>query len=320
MDKASLETEKLRQEVTQLQIENENATSPLQKYSSYATLLTAIVAVVGVFVTIWKQFTERQRDREQRETESRRRLDEKFSSIIADIGSDNSSLQVSATVSLMTFLRDEYKEFHEQVYLILLANLKLKHNLQVNRLLIQAFEKAIRLKINTLPKDNDLEGLDLTNLNLYRIDLSNIALKNVDFAFSELELANLEETNLFRVKGYKTNFRKAQFTDAILTEARLAKANLENAHLHRTNLVSSNLKETNLRGAQFYQAKLQSAHLENSDLKGAQFYEANINDAYFNDAKIDAQAKRSIIKAYQWKLAHFDEKVMNELLELSNNS
>jgi uncharacterized protein YjbI with pentapeptide repeats len=54
--------------------------------------------------------------------------------------------------------------------------------------------------------------------------------------------------------------------------------------------------------------------LENSDLKGAQFYEANINDAYFNDAKIDAQAKRSIIRAYQWELAHFDEKVKNELI------
>ena len=318
--KADLETEKLRQEIVQLQLENNDLASPWRIFSSYATLLTAIVAIAGVFATIWKQFSERQRDREQREIESRRRIDEKFSSIIADIGSDNSSLQVSATVSLMTFLRDEYEEFHEQVYLILLANLKLKHNLQVNRLLIQAFEKAIRLKVESLHKEDGSQGLDLTHTSLYRIDLSGMDLSNFDFAFAELELANLETANLFRVKGYETNFRKAQFTDAILSEARLSKANLENAHLHRTNLVASNLKETNLRGAQFFQAKLQSAHLENSDLRGARFYEADLNDAYFNGVNIDEQALKSIVNAFNWEQAHFDEDVKTKLVDLSKTT
>lgn len=311
MTQDKLEAEKLRQEIRKLEIENRRLNSPWETLSSYATLLTAIVAVAGVFVTIWKQFLERQRDREQREAESRRRIDEKFSSIIADIGSDNTSLQVSATISLMTFLRDEYAEFHEQVYLILLANLKVKHKLQVNRLLIQAFSKALRLRIASA--DDPLEEYDFTNTNLYRIDLSGMALKNVDVAFAELELANMERSNLFRMKGYETNFKKAQFTDAKLIEARLAKANLEEAHFHRANLVAATLKETNLQGAQFFQAKLQSAHFEKADLRGARFEEADLNDTYFTGATFNTPALQSICRAFHWEQAHFDDDVLAQL-------
>ena len=319
MSQIELESEKLRQEIRQLEIENNRLNSPWQTVSSYITLITAAVAVAGVFVTLWKQFSERERDREQRESESRRRLDEKFSTIVANMGSENSSIQVSAAISLMTFLRDEYTEFHEQVYLILLANLKLKHNRQVNRLLIQAFEKAIRLKLETIRKLHDSQGLDLTDTNLYRIDLSGLDLSNIDIAFAELNLANLKSTILYRVKGFETNLEKARLTDAILNEARLAKANLEDAHLHRANLVSSNLKETNLRGAQFFQAKLQSAHLENADLSGAKFEQADLNDTYFQGAKFNLPTLKSICKAYNWENAHFDDDVLSRLNELHQN-
>ncbi len=313
MTQSELEVEKLRQEIRQLEIENQRLDSPWETLSSYGTFLTAIVAVAGVFVTIWKQFLERQRDREQREAESRRRVDEKFSSIIADISSDNTSLQVSATISLMTFLREEYADFHEQVYLILLANLKVKHKLQVNRLLIQAFAKAIRLRMTSSESEDHLGEYDLTNTNLYRIDLSDMDLRNVDVAFAEMELANLERANLFRMKGYETNFKKAQFTDANLIEARLVKAILEEAHFHRVNLISATLKETNLQGAQFFQAKLQSAHLENADLRGARFEEANLNDTYFYGANFNAPALQSICRAYHWENAHFDDDVLEQL-------
>ena len=320
LSQTELETEKLRQEVKKLAIENDKLNSPWQTVSSYATLLTTMVAVAGVFITIWKQFLERQRDREQREAESRRHLDEKFSSIIADIGSENTSLQVSATISLMTFLRDEYTAFHEQVYLILLANLKIKHSQQVNKLLIQTFEKAIRLKLDIKEKTTDLQALDLTNTNLYRINLSGLDLCNADIAFSTLELANFDSANLHRAKGYETNLEKAKFTDANLNEARLAKANLKGAHLHRANLVSSNLKETILEDAQFFQAKLQSAHLENSNIRNAKFEQADLNDTYFQGAVFSPQTLNSIGKAYNWESAHFDEDVLARLEEIHYNS
>jgi len=320
MSQVELESHKLRQEIRQLEIENERLSSPWQTVTSYATLLTAIVAVAGVFLTIWKQFLERVRDREQRETESRRCLDEKFSSIIADIGSDNPSLQVSAAISLITFLRAEYSAFHEQVYLILLANLKIRHNQQVNRLLIQVFEKAVRLNLEAIRKVNDSQGLDLTSTNLYRIDFSGLDLSNSDIAFSNLELANLDSANLSRVKGYEVSLEKAKLTDAILTEARLAKANLKGAHLHRANLVSANLKETRLNSAQFFQAKLQSAHLENAELFDVKFEQSDLNDTYFRGTKFNDQTLKSIVKAHNWEKAHYDEDVLLRLTEIQKNS
>jgi uncharacterized protein YjbI with pentapeptide repeats len=318
MSQVDLEQEKLRQEVRQLWLENANLANPLQKVTSIATIVTIIVAVVGAFGTIWKQFLERQKDREQREAESKRQLDEKFSSIIKDLGSENNSLKVSAAVSLMTFLRKEYSEFHEQVYLVLLANLKIKQDIQLNRLLIQAFSKALRLKLGQKRGPDEEEFLDLTNTNLYRIDLSGLDLSNLDMAFAILTLANLRETNLFRAKGYQVNLEKASLTKANLNEVRFTEANLENAHLHQTNLVSSNLKKANLKGAEFFEAKLQAARLDEADISGARFEKADLNDAYFLGAKIPNDTLKSIRKAFHWECAHFDEETKSRLNALDS--
>ena len=314
MESDELTNEKLRQEIRNLIIENNQLVSPWQQISSYATVFTVIVAIIGVFTTIWKQFSEQQRDRAQREAESLRRLDEKFSSRVQDLGSDNTSLKVSAVVSLLTFLKEEYAQFHEQVYLVLLANLKIKQDLQVNRLLIRAFEEALRLK---LEKEPPPESLDLTHTCLYHIDLSNLDLTAADLAFADLQLANFKEARLFRLKGYQTKFIKATFTDANLSEARLNKAVMEYAHLHNTTLVAADLKETNLQCAQFYGAKMQSAHLEGADLRGACFEQANLKDTYFTGATFDQNALKSVIKAYHWQKAHFDEEINKKLEAMS---
>ena len=317
MGEADLENEKLRQEIRNLLIMNNQLISPWQQISSYATVFTVIVAIVGALTTIWKQFSEQRRDREQRETESVRRLDEKFSSIVEDLGSTSPSLKVSAVVSLMTFLRGDYSQFHEQVYLVLLANLKIKHDLQVNRLMIQAFEDALRLKLERTKAAGGEEAIDLTHTFLYRVDLSYLDLTSVDVAFADLQLANFRESTLFRMKGYQAVLEKAKFTGAKLGEARLMEANLNHAHFHHANLVASNLKKTNLNGAQFYQAQMQSAHLDEADLGGACFEQADLNDTYFTGASMGKSTLMSIIKAYNWRNAHFDEDVREKLEILS---
>ncbi len=63
------------------------------------------------------------------------------------MSSDNISLEVTAIVMLLTFLREEYSFFHEQVYEVILAHLKIDHDMKVYRLLIRSFEKAIRVKV-----------------------------------------------------------------------------------------------------------------------------------------------------------------------------
>ncbi len=306
MSQAELEAEKLRQEVRQLAIENEELVSPWAKVTSYATIITIVVAVVGAFATIWKQIAEQRQEREQRETESRRRMDDKFTSIVKDLGSENPSLQVSAAVSLMTFLKDEYTSFHEQVYLVLLANLKVKHEVQLNRLLIQAFTRALKLRLERKPV-MEAESLDLTNTNLYRVDLAGFELPYTDIAFADMQLANLREANLFRVKGYQVNLAKASLTSANMSEARLAEANLANCHFHETNLVSATMKKANLSGAEFFEAKLQAARLDETNLTSARFERADLSDTYFLGAKIPDDTLKSIRKAFHWEKAHFDD-------------
>jgi uncharacterized protein YjbI with pentapeptide repeats len=317
MDKAALETEKLRQEVRQLTLENERLAGSWQAFSSFAALLTAGVAVAGVFVTIWRQFEERRKDRQQREFESRRRLDEKFTSIVTNLSSDNRSLQMSSAVSLLTFLKPEYSAFHEQVYLILLANLKLRAEPQINDLLVDAFQKVVRIRLGAAGEAGGLTELDFSHTNLYRIDLSGLDLNGLDIGFADLRHANLRDANLFRVRGIEANLEKTRLTRAKLGEARLVRANLREAHLHQANLVAATLKETNLRGAQFFQAQLQSAHLEKADVSGARFEQADLKDTYFTGATFDGQALASILKAGHWDKAHFDEEIAAKLAELN---
>ena len=310
--------ERLRLEIVRLQVENTERTSMINFFTAVVPFITAIVAIGGITVTIWRQSTENNRqkeldryqrelDRKQREAESRRLLDEKFSSIIEALGSDQLSIKVSAAVSILTFLKPEYEEYHEQVYLILLANLKIEQDLQVNRLLVQGFEKAIRAILQKIDEPDEENALDLSGTHLYRIDLSGLDLSYVDLAFADLRLANLKNCKLYRMSGYKTNFEKATLSHSNLNEARISQANLAEARIHDSNLVSANLKETILSGAQIYRSKLQSAHMEDAIMFDVHFEEANISDAFFSGAKMNNKTRSSIKKAYNWQKAHFDE-------------
>jgi uncharacterized protein YjbI with pentapeptide repeats len=330
MTQQELQIEKLRQEVLNIQLENERMGSFWDRISPTATILTAFVAVAGVLITIWRQTTENRRqkeqdlnqrelDRKQREIESLRRLDDKFTSIVANLGADSEPVQVSAAVSLLTYLKPEYEGFHEQVYLILLANLKIDHSPAINRILVEGLERAIRLRLKYAQEKGEPSDLDLSNASLYHINLSGLDLSTADLGFADLRLANLIGSNLFRARGYETNLEKAKWSRANLNEVRFRKANLRDAHLHDVNLVAADLKETDMQAAQFYRSKMQSAHLEGANLANAQFQEANLNDTYFLGSKLNRQALETIRKALNWKNAHFDEEIASQLENMGKN-
>jgi len=319
MNQQELQDEKLRQEILKLQIENKKRNSFWELLPSYATIITTLVAVIGVFVTIWRQINERELDRKQREDESRRRLDEKFTSIVSDLGSEKPSIQASAAVSILTFLKPEYKAFHDQVFMILLANLKIQHDPAVNKLLIEGFEKAVRIQLQSLREKGEQFELDLSRSFLHRVDLAGLDLSQADLGFAQLRGANLTEANLHRVRGMEANLEKARLSRANLNEARFRKAQFRGAQFHGANLVAADLKETDLREAQFYQAKMQSAHLERANLSGAKFEQADLNDTFFRGASLNVQTLKNIIKAFNWQKAHFDEDVKAKLEELANH-
>lgn len=334
MNDSELQTEKTRQEIIQLQLENENRRNFWSTLPSYATLLTAIVAVVGVFVTIWKQIIEnrtqreselreREREREQREAESRREWDAKFNSIVENLGSESEAVRISAALSLLTYLKPEYEDYHDRVFTILLVNLKISHRQkfpEFHKSLVESFERAVRVKIETARQKDEEFRLDLSSTDLYRINLSGLDLSNADLGFADLTLANLINTNLWRARGIEANLERAKLSRADLEEARFRKAIFKDANIHKAKLISARLEETDLTGVEFQQSRLQSAHLEEAKLEGARFEGADLNDTYFIGAKIeDEDTLRSITRARNWHKAHFDDVVQAQLTALAQN-
>lgn len=313
-----LAIEKLRQEIHKLELENQNLDSAWGRLGPFVSLLTALGAVAGVLVTVWKQGAEQRRqrelDREQREKEaqqraeeSRRRLDEEFTSVVAQLASDNARMQTSAAVSITTFLKEEHQAFHDKVLRILLAYLKLEQSPSLYRLLGEAFEEAIRRQLPVLRAGNPKYAPDLARTNLARADLSELDLRYADVGFANLQGANLTGAKLDYALGIEANLEKARLSRAHFLEARFQKAHCAKAQFHDANLVSADWKESDLREAEFYRASLQAAHFDQANLTGAKFQEANLSDTFFIGAVLDDRALESIWKARNWRNAHFDE-------------
>lgn len=331
-----LQQEKLREEIRKLELENYNAVGVRGFFRLYAPFLTGIAAIGGVLVTISKQTREharqqaedrkqreeqsreqalqRTRDRDQRQSENRQRLEEKFSTILTSLGSDSEAVQAGAAVSLLSFLRPEHAEYHSQVRLVTLSNLKVNHPEAILKLLVRVFEAAMRT-----PKTLDPLELDFSDAKLYGVDLSKLSLNEVDIDSTDLRNANLTDTRLRRASGYRVDLTKARLNDADLDAARLLEAQCSRAVFYDARLHAVHLERANCQEARFQRAGLQSAHFDEADLKGAQFQEADLNDAYFTDAQLDEVALKSIVRAYNWRKAHYSDDVLARLKQLAGD-
>jgi hypothetical protein len=102
---------KTRAEVIQFELANRTAASPWGLVLGFVPLGSAIVAALAIFATIWKTITDRKdeaaRNREERDTESQRRLRESFDATITNLSATSPSLRGSAAISLGTFLRPQ---------------------------------------------------------------------------------------------------------------------------------------------------------------------------------------------------------------------
>jgi hypothetical protein len=86
---ASLEQQKLRQEIRKLELENQRASSGWAAILALAPFVTAVVAIAGIGLTVWKQLSDNAKnrqeqfrqldlDRKQREADSLRRFDQSY--------------------------------------------------------------------------------------------------------------------------------------------------------------------------------------------------------------------------------------------------
>ena len=97
--------------------------------------------------THWQAtFIEDQRNvRVQQETDSLRRFDGNLAAAITNLGSSSVSLQVNAAAALSTYLKPQYAGFHSDLLLVVAANLQLRPDPAVARVLGSDLERLLRL-------------------------------------------------------------------------------------------------------------------------------------------------------------------------------
>ena len=311
----ALETEKLRQEVIDLRQKNQRS-GGFWAILPFAPFLTALVAVAGVLITLWKQITETNRqkelDRDEREKERKQRLDKQFNTIATSLGGDTEAIRASGAVSISMFAKPEYEEYYEQAFMLVLANLKINHTAAVSSLLVNSFEKIAR---TYLPRH---EGeLDFSHLTLTGVNLSGLDLTGADIGHADLRRANFTDATLRRVRGFGAKCDKARFSRSDLQAARLHEVECPDGQFHDASLIDVKMKGANLQRAQFHRARLQGAHFQGANLKNGQFQQANLNEAHFKGASgFTTTTLESIIRAEHWEDAHFDDDVRKTLDKL----
>lgn len=313
-----LERQKLEREIARLEQDIALNSGGWGRFVQSAPFITAIIALLGVFVTVWRQMSEssRQReiDRRQQENEQLRRFDERFHQIIEGLGSEVEAIRAGAAVSILSYLNPEHARFHEQVFLVLMANLKLCHDDITRSLLVRGFEQAIRQKAITIEALNadieekdekvildlshcDLTGARLAAVNLSWADMRESKLCSTHFRKACLQRLNAQGADLTGAQFPQADLRKATFDDAILPDARFSGADLRWVHF----------RKADLRRVKFQGAPLQSALFQGADLRGARFEHADLNNAIFKGAKLDRATMKSLVKAYNWRKATFDD-------------
>jgi len=324
--KSRVETDKLKAETDKLKAETDKLNSfRRDELPNIATFITTLVALFGIYFTAQKQIADNRANQEQKDINKQHEIDESFRLITSNFGSDKAEVKAGAIVSILTFLDRKYERLHEQVYMIILVNLKIdSHPLSVKRLLVKGFEQALRVHLSSIKERDKRLKLDLSNTYLCNTDLSDLELNLAVLDEANLENANLtntkmEKAKLYRIQGKGIKLERTDFTRACLKEAKLDKAKIVKTTFAEADMVSANLKTDKIENAIFNKASLQEARFEGVVFENCHFENANLNNTFFWGARLDDATQKSIIKALNWRQAKFDRETRNVLAQLARN-
>lgn len=319
-----LQNEKLIQQIRQLQISNEDASSPWHYIIALAPTLAAMAAILtfGVGWSTQRSESRRQKEREllQRRSENIREFDSRFANVVTDLASNSVPRQASAASTLPIFLSPRYHEFSSHIIRVVSANLRLPQDKIVLDLLVEVLGAAIRSQYAATGHGDLDDRVNLTDTHVHGLNITGAKMRGkfsadrADFTKSQLDYSDL----------WKAELREATLTQSSLRhtnlgQARLDRANASYAIFNGCQATSASLRGIDGRFAQFRGARLQSAHLEGADLRGARFEGADLADCYFVHAQLDFGALQSITKGQRWRLAHFDPDIRDELLASVRN-
>jgi uncharacterized protein YjbI with pentapeptide repeats len=327
-----LQNEKLREQIRQLQLANQQAASFWHYVSLVGPTLVGIAAILTFGLGWWRQQTDARRQREQdrasRRAEAVRHFDATIPGVIANLGSGIPSLQASAVSMLEVFA--EGLQFNRDVFRLVIANLRLlnpsagdpddpdsagsaQNDAVIKKQLISVLGSAIRHRPKARAPNADAQ-VDVSETDLPSLDIAGAQLRDVLIASG----ANLTGAILDNCDVWKADFRGATLGQASLRRANLGQARLDRAEMQHAVLNDARATSASFRGidgrfALFRGAALQSAHFDGAKLLSARFEGAKIADAYFLKAELDQGAIESLRRAENWQKAHFDPEVQAQL-------
>lgn len=314
----ALADEKTRQEIDQLRLANRDKRSPWRFVPTLAPWFAALITLLTLLYTWSHQRSadraERVKDRQLREAEVAKQFDASLTQTVANLGSGSESLKASAAASLMVYVGAAYSAHHEMVSRIVFANLRAAPTSPVRNLLVDVVGKILA---ETPTDDLKLWRLSLAECPLIGLNASSTHWPDTFHAErADLSHAQLDGVHAWHLMAAEATLRSASLKRANLGPAVLARADLTQVDLSGALLNSADLRSATAQYGAFLGAKLQSVHFDDADLRGARFLGANINDAYFIGAQLDAGALRTLLKAENWRKAHFDDATVLRLEQL----
>jgi Pentapeptide repeats (8 copies) len=287
-----LQKKKLELEIEQLRIANGKNEPGLTNflYSNAAVIVAAIAGTWAIFRYI-----------DQKTIESTDRQEERFESLVKNLGSTEEEERIGAAVLLPTFLQERYERFYPQVFNLAAGNLRKKSTTEseerpgpVVQALASVFIESYPLARDYLVKkrkkseDIDMELLIGSHLNATGVQLDRVYLRGADLTHAWLGQASLQQATLEGVTLKNAFLEKSNMSNSILTAADLSggHTNLRGATLTEANLEFANLSSASASEADFSKAILKNTNLTGANLIGAKFDFADLTDANLTDADL----------------------------------
>lgn len=304
--------QKLCQETRKLEIDNQRSAGALGDILALAPFLTALAAIATLGLASVKQQADKSRqrkeDRQQRALELQTRFDEQFADAIGNLGSEAAGLQAAGASSLLRLQQRSDTGFQREILLFCAAQLRIGVGDRVRQIVVEVFENALRtvFAVELAPHAAvtlSLEGAKAPRLNLAGVNLKGIS---VDFTRAELPGATLRQAEIWGLKADSSDISNSDCAKVNLGPAVLNNVNCRRTRFSGARLSSSKWRNADVSGATFIGAKLQSADFRGAVLQGVNFNHADLNDAYFDGAVVDLATIQTIVKANNWRKAHFD--------------
>jgi uncharacterized protein YjbI with pentapeptide repeats len=328
-EKLAAETHKLTVEARELEAQTEKTRAEARKvrdensfvsrsFSVGTPLLTALIAVLGLGFTAQKAARDRREQRaadaQARDAATTKRFDERFADATRGLASENPADKLAGAVLMSSMVRERRAELSHQALSLLLASLQVEHDEVTTRLLVRAFERAVRAAPQRLiATDEGGRIISLSHVRAPELNLASLDATGLDVAFAHLDGADFRRTVLRGSKGYDVSVEQATLERADLRGIEWVHVHARGAKLQRAQMSGAKLGFADLSGADFYRADVQDAEFPEANLSGAKFHRATVARAKFQRATFDDRSLRTIVQARDWREAEFDEVVREQL-------